>query len=58
LAGEPTANLDAQVGVQVLKRFRDLAKSEVRALLIVTNDLRVRKVADRFVPIEDGAIFN
>jgi putative ABC transport system ATP-binding protein len=58
LADEPTANLDAQVGVQVLKRFRDLAKSEDRALLIVTHDPRVRAVADRVVLIEDGAILN
>jgi len=58
LADEPTANLDAHVGIQVLKRFRDLAKSEDRALLIVTHDPRVRTVADRVVRIEDGAILN
>jgi putative ABC transport system ATP-binding protein len=54
LADEPTANLDAQAGAQVLELFRDLAKRENRALLIVTHDLKVRNVADRVLRIEDG----
>jgi putative ABC transport system ATP-binding protein len=56
LADEPTANLDSQTGAQVLDLFRDLARSEGRALLIVTHDPRVRAVADRVVHIRDGAI--
>jgi putative ABC transport system ATP-binding protein len=58
LADEPTANLDAQVGMQVLDLFRDLAQREDRALLIVTHDPKVRGVADRVVRIEDGVILN
>jgi putative ABC transport system ATP-binding protein len=58
LADEPTANLDAQVGIQVLERFRDLAKSEDQSLLIVTHDPRVRTVADRVARIQDGASMN
>jgi putative ABC transport system ATP-binding protein len=58
LADEPTANLDAQVGTQVLELFRDLARREDRALLIVTHDPKVRGVADRVVRIEDGVILN
>src|SRR2546426_796689 len=38
LADEPTANLDSQVGAQVLEMFRSLAKEENRALVIVTHD--------------------
>jgi putative ABC transport system ATP-binding protein len=56
LADEPTANLDSHTGAQVLSLFRDLARSEGRALLIVTHDPRVRAVADRVVHIRDGAI--
>lgn len=57
LADEPTANLDSQVGVQVLELFRDLAKKESRGLLIVTHDPKVRSVADRVIGIRDGLVF-
>ena len=58
LADEPTANLDAQVGAQVLDMFRGLAKREDRALLIVTHDPKVRAVADRIARIEAGIILD
>jgi putative ABC transport system ATP-binding protein len=58
LADEPTANLDSQVGAQVLELFRGLAKRENRALLIVTHDPKVRDVADRVAHIHDGVILN
>ncbi|MFL6290803.1 MAG: ABC transporter ATP-binding protein [Thermoanaerobaculia bacterium] len=56
LADEPTANLDSQVGMQVLEMFRDLARQENRALLIVTHDPKVRTIADRVVQIRDGRL--
>ncbi len=56
LADEPTANLDSRVGTQILDLFRELAKREDRALLIVTHDPKVRAVADRVALIDDGVI--
>jgi putative ABC transport system ATP-binding protein len=56
LADEPTANLDSQIGAQVLDMFRALAKKEDRALLIVTHDPKVRGVADRVLRIHDGRL--
>jgi len=56
LADEPTANLDSQVGGQVLELFRNLARKENRGLLIVTHDPKVRGIADRVVNIKDGVI--
>jgi len=56
LADEPTANLDAQVGREVLEMFQRLAKQEDRGLLIVTHDPKVRTIADRVVRIENGRI--
>jgi putative ABC transport system ATP-binding protein len=56
LADEPTANLDSQIGGQVLEMFRALAKKENRALLIVTHDPKVRTVSDRVLQIRDGLI--
>ncbi len=56
LADEPTANLDSQAGRQVLELFRDLAKRENRALVIVTHDPIVRSIADRVAAIHDGLL--
>ena len=56
LADEPTANLDTQVGGQVLDLLRTLAKRDGRGVLIVTHDPKVREVADRVVRIRDGKI--
>jgi putative ABC transport system ATP-binding protein len=56
LADEPTANLDTATGTQVLELFRDVAKKENKALVIVTHDPKVRAVADRVVGIRDGLL--
>jgi putative ABC transport system ATP-binding protein len=56
LADEPTANLDSQAGRQVLELFRDLARRENRALVIVTHDPIVRSIADRVAVIHDGLL--
>jgi putative ABC transport system ATP-binding protein len=54
LADEPTGNLDSESGNLVLTLFRELARSERRALLIATHDPLVRAVADRILTIRDG----
>jgi putative ABC transport system ATP-binding protein len=56
LADEPTGNLDSQTGEQILTLFRDLSRLERRALLIVTHDPQVRRIADRVVTIQDGRL--
>jgi putative ABC transport system ATP-binding protein len=56
LADEPTGNLDSESGNRVLSLFRDLTRSEGRALLIVTHDPLVHSVADRIVTIRDGMV--
>ncbi|HYO52466.1 ABC transporter ATP-binding protein [Archangium sp.] len=56
LADEPTANLDSEVGGQVLRMFHELAKRENRALLIVTHDPKVRTIADRVLRIANGCL--
>jgi putative ABC transport system ATP-binding protein len=56
LADEPTANLDSHVGLQILELFRDLAKKEDKALVVVTHDPKVRSIADRVVTIRDGLL--
>jgi putative ABC transport system ATP-binding protein len=56
LADEPTANLDSSAGAQVLELFRELAQAEGCALLVVTHDPKVRRIADRAVGIADGRL--
>ena len=58
LADEPTANLDSHTGMQILALFRDLAKQENRALLIVTHDSKVREISDRVLRIRDGLLID
>ena len=54
LCDEPTASLDGATGRGVLDTLQSLARSEDRAVVIVTHDDRVLRVADRVVQVEDG----
>jgi putative ABC transport system ATP-binding protein len=56
LADEPTAALDKQSGLEVVKLLRDLAKQRGAPILLVTHDPRILDVADRIVAMEDGRI--
>lgn len=56
LADEPTASIDAETVESILDLFRNLAREQKRALLIVTHDSRVRRIADRTLVIRDGMI--
>ncbi len=57
LADEPTANLDTQIGGQIIEIFRRSAKQHNRGLLIVTHDPKIRPIADRVLQIRDGMLF-
>lgn len=56
LADEPTANLDAKNGEQVMKLLHAVTRSEGRTVIIVTHDHRVMPYIDRSVRIEDGKL--
>ena len=55
LADEPTGNLDAESGTDVLGLLRDLARGE-RAVLLVTHDDEAAEIADRVLVLEDGRL--
>ncbi|MBI1338414.1 MAG: ATP-binding cassette domain-containing protein [Phycisphaera sp.] len=55
LADEPTGNLDAETGAQLLKLFTDLHKAG-QTIVMVTHDLRVADTADRVVRLERGKV--
>ena len=54
LADEPTANLDAKRGREVMLLLRQIAREMRKAVVIVSHDHRIREVADRIVWLEDG----
>jgi putative ABC transport system ATP-binding protein len=56
LADEPTGNLDSEAGAGVLALFRDMAKTENRALMVVTHDPSVRLIADHVLAMRDGCL--
>jgi putative ABC transport system ATP-binding protein len=54
LADEPTANLDARRGHEVMRLLREIAHAERRAVVVVSHDARIREFADRLLWLEDG----
>jgi putative ABC transport system ATP-binding protein len=56
LCDEPTASLDGSTGRGILATLREMAKSEGRAVVIVTHDERVLSIADRLVHVIDGRV--
>lgn len=55
-ADEPTAELDTQMGLQVLKVFRDLVSKEKLTVVMTTHDPDMMDLADHVYTLEDGLI--
>jgi putative ABC transport system ATP-binding protein len=56
LADEPTANLDARRGADVMALLREKAVELDKAVVVVSHDNRIRQFAHRVVWLEDGTI--
>jgi putative ABC transport system ATP-binding protein len=56
LADEPTANLDAKRGHEVMELLRQRALETDKAVIIVSHDHRIRDIADRVMWLEDGCL--
>lgn len=56
LADEPTGNLDTRSAHRVFDLFLELAKSQQRAVVVVTHDQDLARIADRQVHLVDGRI--
>lgn len=57
LADEPTGNLDSKTGREVMELLCcGLGRDQGRAIVIVTHDHRLRKIADRVLWLEDGQL--
>jgi putative ABC transport system ATP-binding protein len=56
LADEPTANLDAKRGHEVMELLRQKAMEMSKAVVVVSHDNRIREFAHRVVWLEDGRL--
>jgi putative ABC transport system ATP-binding protein len=56
LADEPTGSLDSAAGLATLHLLERTTRSRGKALVIVTHDARIAKVADRVMWLEDGRL--
>lgn len=55
-ADEPTGNLDAHSGREVLSLMRTLSAEIGVTLILVTHDLNVAEQADRIIELQDGKV--
>ena len=56
IADEPTGQLDAETGAQILGLLRDLSRSTGMTMLVSTHDPSVRDRADRVLVLQDGRL--
>jgi len=56
LADEPTGNLDAETGRQVLDLFQRLLRPSGATVIMVTHSQEVAQLADRLLTIRDGRL--
>lgn len=56
LADEPTGELDFRTGVQILELLHEVTRAGGRAVLVVTHNREIARVADRIVELSSGAI--
>jgi len=57
-ADEPTANLDSESSVAILKLFRELNESIGQTIIMVTHEPDDREFVDRVIWLKDGVIEN
>jgi len=57
-ADEPTAELDTNTGLQVVKIFKNLILQEGATVVMSTHDPGLMEVADKVYEMEDGEIVN
>ena len=55
-ADEPTAELDTNTGLQVVKIFRELTETEGVTIVMTTHDTGLMDLGDRVYQLEDGEL--
>ena len=55
-ADEPTAELDTNTGLQVIKIFKELIANEGITIVMTTHDTELMKLGDKVYQLEDGEL--
>ena len=55
-ADEPTAELDTNTGLQVVKIFKELCHNEGVTIIMTTHDTGLMEIGDRVYELEDGEV--
>lgn len=55
-ADEPTANLDSQIGLDVMRLLQRISREGGRSVVIMSQDHRIKGIADRVLWLEDGEL--
>jgi len=55
-ADEPTAELDTNTGLQVVKIFKELTESQGVTIIMTTHDSALMEIGDRVYELEDGEV--
>jgi len=58
LADEPTAELDSQMGAQIMSVFQDIIVTENVTICMTTHDPTILEVADHVYEMVDGRFTN
>ena len=58
LADEPTAELDSQMGAQIMAVFRNIIRTEQVSICMTTHDPTILEVADHVYEMVDGRFIN
>jgi putative ABC transport system ATP-binding protein len=56
LADEPTGQLDAETGKQIMRLLRSVVRSEGVTALLATHDPALMEIADSVLELSDGTI--
>ncbi len=56
LCDEPTGDLDHKIGGEIIRLMKDLARKDNRAVIVVTHDPEVARMADRILLLRDGVL--
>jgi len=57
-ADEPTAALDTNMGLQVVKAFKDLVEQQGLTIVMTTHDPSMMEIADTVYTLQDGEVVN
>lgn len=58
LADEPTAELDTETGLKVVKMFKELVDKEKMTILMCTHDVAMQEIADYKKVMKDGVLID